>query len=71
MTLEQHDAEAKASASMEHATDLRTRLLAELDALERNLRSVRATAEALPENANSTSLDTTQETRKHWSLWKH
>lgn len=73
MTLEQHDAEAAAEATLRQSASLRDRLLSELDRLEVALQGVREVAEELPGTDTPTIVsetETTTTTRK-WHLWKH
>lgn len=69
MTLEQHDTEVRVSESLRHSSNLRNRLLHELDVLEHNLRTVREVAESLPEPQTPSSYDKNETHHRFWP-WK-
>ena len=73
MTREQQAAAAQ--ASIDHGFTVRDRLLSELDDLERTLRGMRDTVEAMPPDAGANGIlpKATQEVevkvRRTWKLW--
>lgn len=70
MTLRQHDAEVAAKVTMNQAIDIRTRLLGELDELERGLRGLRETVQQIPSEAGAPPVPVAAERRRQWWVWK-
>lgn len=65
----------RAEASLGHGYSVRSRLLSELDDLERTLKGMRETVEALPPDAGATrplpqtSKEVEAKVRRTWKLW--
>ena len=67
-----HDMQvARAETALRQGTDIRTRLLVEIEELEQHLRSLRETVNTLPPtDAISSAVPAAEAPRYRWRLWK-